>query len=69
MAEIMNKKKSIKKIKIMILILILILLSNYNVAAIPPLNQTSYFSICLALKSDNDVIEWVEYHRKMYNNS
>ena len=28
-------------------------------------NVDSYFSICLALKDDDDVLEWIEYHHRM----
>lgn len=28
-------------------------------------NKKSYFSLCLAVKDDEDVYEWIEYHKRM----
>lgn len=30
----------------------------------PAVNQ-SYFAICLIIKNDNDIIEWIDYHKKL----
>ena len=31
----------------------------------PAINQSSYFAICLIIKNDYDIIEWIDYHKKM----
>lgn len=50
--------------------ILIVFLTRAIIGLEAPVNTTtavsqSYFAICLIIKNDYDIIEWIDYHRKM----